>query len=232
MHKDLIARINKTIANPPQKDLPIISFGFQAYLLVSNPGFLSYPRPRDIKKLFSLYDKHYFYNRLSRHINMKFELSNKLTKSAGNIRYKAKLNTVKITFSLPRIFVVDYKNESGYIVNGIKCKTPIEALMRVMEHELTHLIEFILYGDSNCNDARFIQLSYQLWGHTENKHHLGLETPTETTLYGFRKGDKVSFVYQDTIHRGVINRVGKRATVIVDEVRKYYVPLHLLERIL
>jgi hypothetical protein len=230
MHKDLIARINKTIESPPQKAMSNISFGFHAYLLVSNLGFLSYPRPRDIKKLFSLYDQYFFNNRLSRHINMNFELSNKLTKSAGNIRFNTKQNSAKITFSLPRIFVVDYKNESGYLVNGLLCKSPIDALMRVMEHELTHLIEFILYGNSNCNDARFIQLSYQLWGHTENKHHLGIDTPTQTTLYGFRKGDKVSFVYQDTIHHGVINRVGKRATVIVDGIKKYYVPLQMLER--
>jgi len=57
-----------------------------------------------------------------------------------------------------------------------------------------------------------------------------------------RPGDRVRFEFQGEHHEGVVNRITRRATVLVDDpggavyddgfrYRKYYIPLALLERL-
>jgi len=230
MSPELITTTNNAFKKDKYSIISRIETEFNSYLSTHNPNFFTHIRIKDFDFLFSLYDKYYFSGNLAKHLKITLDFSHRLTKSAGMVKFNLRTLSVKIIFSIPLIFGAYLKETQGYIVNGIFCKNPSEALMRVMEHELTHIAEFILHGNSKCSKPRFIKYSYQLFGHTENKHKIGHEIKLETESYvqKFKKGDNVNFVFKNTVYNGNITRISKRATVMVGPDRKFYVPLCLL----
>jgi len=126
--------------------------------------------------------------------------------------------------------------------SGIACRDRLDALQRVMEHEIVHLIEMLLWGESSCSQPRFHSLTLRFFGHTQNKHNL--ITPKEKAFvkFGIRPGVKVRFRCDGIEYAGVVNRVSKRATVLVEDPRgrrytdgkhyaKFYVPVQMLEAV-
>ncbi|MCA9081262.1 MAG: hypothetical protein KDA58_11935 [Planctomycetaceae bacterium] len=124
-------------------------------------------------------------------------------------------------------------------VTGLVCHDRIEALQRVFEHELIHLIEMLVWDVSNCSAERFQALALQFFGHTGHQHTL--VTPREVfRLQGMRPGTMVRFTFEGRTHVGRINRITKRASVLVEDPEgvpysdgrnytKYYIPLNMLE---
>ena len=111
-----------------------------------------------------------------------------------------------------------------------------------MEHEIVHLIEMLLWGKSSCSQPRFHSITRRFFGHTQNKHNL--TTPKEKAFvkFGIRPGVKVRFRFDGIEHTGIVNRVSKRATVLVEDSRgrrytdgkhyaKFYVPVQMLEAV-
>jgi hypothetical protein len=109
-----------------------------------------------------------------------------------------------------------------------------------MEHELVHLAEMLLWDKSSCAQPRFCSISLRFFGHTENMHKL--ITPKERAIvqYGIKPGMTVRFRFDGVEHKGVVNRINKRATVLVEDRQgerysdgkhyaKFYVPVQLLE---
>ncbi len=109
-------------------------------------------------------------------------------------------------------------------------------------HEIVHLIEMLLWGKSSCSQPRFNSITLRFFGHTTNKH--GLITPKERAFvkFGVRPGAKVRFRFDGIEHTGVVNRVSKRATVLVEDhrgqqysngklYRKFYVPVQCLQQL-
>ena len=126
--------------------------------------------------------------------------------------------------------------------SGITCRDRLDALQRVMEHEIIHLIEMLLWGKSSCSQPRFHSITRRFFGHTENKHKF--ITPKEKALvkFGIRPGVKVRFRFDDIERTGVVNRVSKRATVLVEDrtgrlysdgkhYTKFYIPVQMLEAV-
>lgn len=126
--------------------------------------------------------------------------------------------------------------------SGIVCHDRLEALQRVLEHELIHLVEMLLWSNSSCSRAQFHSIALRFFGHTENKHQL--ITPREKALvqYGIKPGMAVRFRFDGVEHQGVVNRISKRATVLVEDrsgqryadgkhYAKFYVPVQLLEAV-
>ena len=106
----------------------------------------------------------------------------------------------------------------------------------------THLIEMLLWSTSSCAKPRFHSMTLRFFGHTENKHQL--ITPKETAIvkYGIRPGMTVRFRFDGVERTGVVNRINKRATVLVEDRKgqrysngkhyiKFYVPVQLLESV-
>jgi len=206
---------------------------FAVYIDNHNKSFNIYPGIEDIRFLFSLYDKYFFDLKLLKSYDIDFGISLKLTRSAGITRFQKYTSKIEIKFSYPLIFNKFNQSQDGFMVNGVFCQNPQQALMRVMEHEIVHLLEFLTDGKSSCSKPRFIQLAYQLFGHTENKHKIGIEIPLEKEIIKFKKGERVKFFYKNKTYIGKINRITKRATVIVEEnqkLSKYYVPVCMLEK--
>lgn len=60
-------------------------------------------------------------------------------------------------------------------VAGHICKDQLECLQRVIEHEMTHLIIFMLCGDSfvmNQHNELFMKMVSDLFGHTDHRHYI------------------------------------------------------------
>lgn len=99
-------------------------------------------------------------------------------------------------------------------INGIYARDRLTAMMLVLEHELVHLAEYLMYGMSSCSGQRFRRLAYDWFGHTEVTHSLATAR-VELREMGLGIGSRVCFEYDGQTLRGVINRVTKRATVLV-----------------
>lgn len=129
--------------------------------------------------------------------------------------------------------------ETAFVV-GLPCADRLDALMRVMEHELLHVAEFLAFGSSKCAQKRFQTCAANLFGHAEHQH--AMITPRQKTLQTthLRPGDRVRFVFDGLPRRGIINRLNRRATVLVPDTRgerytdgkhylKFYIPVGALE---
>lgn len=197
---------------------------------------------KSLLKLFLLYDQIFFDLFFSKNTKISLAISRRLTRSAGITSFSRKTGEIKISFSIPLLLHAFKITEKGYCVNGIHCQHGWQALMRVMEHELIHAVEFVLKGNSSCTGHDFKVLVRRLFDHTDTKHQIQLSYSEMDGHADLSPGDKVSFEYQDQIFHGIINRITRRATVLVpnhkglyadaqgNRYAKYYVPIKLLKK--
>lgn len=126
-------------------------------------------------------------------------------------------------------------------VTGLLCHNRLEALQRIFEHELIHLVEMLLWQASCCAAPRFKDIAERFFGHTESTHQLITPDERAREKFGIRPGDRVRFEMDGLAYEGIVNRVTKRATILVEDARgprysdghryaKYYVPVGMLER--
>ncbi len=213
-------------------------------------GRISIIDQSDLALLFELYDQVFFHRYFRDHFRGKisFSLSSRMTKSAGKLLYRKDLPVLspgeerfELRISVHLLF--NYGNlERDKVVNGIKTKDSLEALQLVFEHELIHLIELHRFKKSSCSQERFQALAFNIFGHTGSTHQLPAIAEIGRERYGLAVGDWVSFQFEGERLSGVINRITKRATVMVPHkngdfqdqkgkrYRKYYVALSLLEK--
>ncbi|MFP3946974.1 MAG: SprT-like domain-containing protein [Archaeoglobaceae archaeon] len=198
----------------------------------------------DLRLLFELYDQKFFDGFFTSNYkdNMRFRLSKRMTRAAGKTQL-LKDNGFMIALSTTLVFQTfnDIKREIR--VNGLVCKDRLEVTMRVLEHEIVHVIEYILFGTSSCSKPRFKRLASNIFGHTEVTHQLVTQTEIAHKNYNLRLGDNVSFEYGGGTYEGFVDRITKRATVMVKDregpfidskgnrYTKFYVPLHHLRKV-
>lgn len=221
-----------------------VQSAFHEYLkenLNHDNAILSFPV---INQLLFLYDSIYFNKYLVKNSVIALDISRRMTRAAGLTKFNKKTKHFEIVFSVPLLLHAFKENEGrAFEVNGLLCNTPSEALMRVMEHELVHVLEFILKGNSSCSKRDFRVISYNLFGHTQTKHAISNEPISTVKKSDYKIGQTVSFEYDGHLYTGIINRITKRATVLVKSPKgiykdeagiryaKYYVPLTLLKKI-
>ena len=209
----------------------------------------------DLRLLFRLYDEHFFTGALessSRESGhpVVFRLSGRMTKAGGKTKYtKQRANgglkpgsPIEIAISTTLLWQTFEDVERTVEVNGIECLDRLEALQRIFEHELIHTVEVLAWGDSNCARERFQSLARRFFGHTAVTHDLVTQAERAATRYDIRVGDRVAFEFEGRRYAGIVNRVTKRATVLIEDpagrpytdgkrYRKCYVPLALLQRL-
>ena len=99
----------------------------------------------------------------------------------------------------------------------------------------------LLWQASCCAAPRFRGIAGRFFGHTESTHQLITPDERAREKFGIRPGDRVKFVMEGSRYVGIVNRVTKRATVLVEDARgvrysdgrryaKFYVPVGMLER--
>lgn len=205
----------------------------------------------DLERLFALYDAGVFAGAIGEALAsprggpLALEVSRRMTRSGGITRRRVSRvgGVVRQAFSIgvsELLLRGTFSGEERAItVCGVVCSDRLAALMRIFEHELVHLCEFLVWGESNCSQGRFAGLVGGLFGHSEATHRL--VTPRERAFveHGVRVGARVRFVAGRRAVEGVVARIGGRATVLVEDAggelysdgrryAKYYVPVPLL----
>ena len=211
----------------------------------------------DLERMFGLYDREFFRGFLGEMLledrahPMAFRLSRRLTRAAGQTMRQVRRVPVagtmtervdyEISVSTTLLFSTFQNVEREVIVGGLACHDRLEALQRIFEHELLHLAEFLGWGRSSCSAENFHALSRRIFAHEGVSHDL--VTPREQAAVAFdvRVGDHVSFELEGKTYRGRVNRITRRATVLVESHRgepfsdgrrylTFYVPLPLLRK--
>ena len=184
----------------------------------------------DLKILFDLYDEEFFHDYFSRSFkgSLTFSLSTRMTSAAGKTIYSRKIKQLQEAEEFYEIrmgikfFFQYYKVERDKIVSGINTKDSLEAFQIVFEHELCHLIELHLYKESSCKKLRFKTMVNSIFAHTEVYHQLPSQKEIISENYGFKIGQKVSFVSEGKKYNGFIYKINKRATVMVKDKKGTY----------
>jgi hypothetical protein len=216
---------------------------------IDDPNFTSI-HPDDLELLFTQYDSRFFDGQIKESLGtvpLHFSLSKRMTKSGGKTVHcldkASEKQWYEIGVSTTLLLQCFAGDDHRPIRNsGILCHDRLDALQRVMEHEIVHLIEMLLWEKSSCAKPRFHSITLRFFGHTENKHQL--ITPKEKAIvkYGIKPGIKVRFRFDGVEHKGVVNRINKRATVLVEDRKgarysdgkhyaKFYVPVQMLEAV-
>lgn len=215
---------------------------------IDSPNF-SHFTDADIRCLFHNYDATWFDGLLTRTLDtvpLEFRVSSRMTRAGGKTASWRRTREgaierfeIVISSTLLQQTFADSQIERTIVVTGLECHHRLDALMRVMEHELIHLAELLGWNASSCSRDRFQTFAWQIFGHTDHRH--SLITPRESAAaVGVRPGAHVRFEFQGKQLAGIVNRITRRATVLVptrdgelfsdgNTYRRYYVPVSSLE---
>jgi hypothetical protein len=211
----------------------------------------------DLALLFDLYDRQFFGNDLGQLVKasgapLTFTLSSRLTRSAGlTKRFSPRVTKglppppatrYEISLSTTLLFQTFRDVERTVRVNGLVCNDRLQAAQRVFEHELIHLVEMLIWSASSCQADRFKRLVWNHFGHTQTRHDLVTQQERARSKFDVKVGDRVAFTYEGVRFTGILNRITRRATVLVEDERglayangkkyvKYYIPLTMLEKV-
>lgn len=207
----------------------------------------------DVATLFALYDEQYFAGWLGRMIEqnsprpMRFRVSSRMTKAGGKttrrpIRgaFRKRRYAYEIAIATRLLFLSFADAQREVRIGGVACRSRIEALQRVMEHEIIHLIELLQWGQSSCNQPRFKKLIRNIFGHTEVRHDLVTPAEDAAVKHQVAVGSMVRFELEGRQLSGRVNRITRRATVLVESSQgqrysdgrryaKYYIPVEMLQ---
>lgn len=200
--------------------------------------------PRDLHLFFEAYDKYFFEglcaSALGGH-SLVFRLSNRMTRAGGKTARSTSrpgVYSYEITIAANMLFDSFREDTRGITVCGVECASRFEALQRIFEHELVHLIEMLCWGESDCAAARFQGITARHFRHTAHTHNL-ITRRERAAEAGIRVGSLVTFQYEGRLYKGRANRITKRVTVLVEDAggqlfsdgkryRVFYVPISAL----
>ncbi len=209
----------------------------------------------DLQRLFAWYDREFFRGCLAEMLvedqahPLAFRLSRRLVSAAGQTMREVRRipqnggSTLKIDYEITISTTLLYNTfqnvERTVTVGGLVCRDRLESLQRIFEHELLHLAEFLGWGRSNCRMNNFHALSRRIFAHEGAFHDLITPREQARAAFNIRVGDRVSFELDGVRHVGRVNRITRRATVLVESpggtpysdgkrYLTYYVPLQSL----
>lgn len=224
--------------------------GHSPYLDVPN---FTRIHPSDLERMFQWYDKLFFEEAISKalgDIPLTFDFSSRMTSAAGKTtEFRPRSHTgelrYEIKISSQLLFHCFGGNDHRPIpIAGRICRDRLDALQRIMEHEVVHLAEMLAWfaASSNCGAGRFQSIARRFFGHESHQHKLISTKERASVQFGIRPGVKVRFEMDGQRYVGLVNRVNKRATVLVEDpqgvpyqngkrYRKFYVPIPMLENL-
>src|SRR3989442_4544923 len=209
----------------------------------------------DVERLYRLYDETFFNGLFQRLLSqdgeggLTFRVSSRVSSAGGKtirvqrrVRSKEGVKTVfayELAVSARLLFQTFQGEERAVIAAGLPCADRLEALQRIVEHEMVHLLELLVWRESSCDRERFQRLAGNLFAHTAVRHELVTQREIAHRRFGIKTGDRVTFEYEGVRHTGIVQRITQRATVLVEDphglmysdgkhYRKYYVPVPLL----
>lgn len=216
----------------------------------------------DLRRMVMLYDREFFAGQLLPLVGrerLRFGISSRMTRVAGKLvtHYHDRTSRRPLTagaagrqdtrrfemvLSSTLLFQAFADVDRPITVTGLRCHNRLEAMQRVCEHELVHLLEMFLWNDSSCSQSRFQNIAGRYFGHTEHRHDLITQSERAARNFDIRVGSIVQFTHEGKTIRGCVNRITRRATVLVEDRRgqrfsdgrhylRFYVPLEQLRRV-
>lgn len=211
----------------------------------------------DLRLLFDLYDAEFFHGSVGRMVHedtggpLDLRLSNRMTGAAGKCtRTRLRATALgtrprdhyEIAISSLLLFQTFESDGEQAVVAGLACHDRLEALQRVFEHELVHLVEHLAWGGSSCRADRFQALARRLFGHRAFVHDLMTARKKGLLRHGIAVGDRAAFDHEGVRRVGIVNRITRRATVLVESpagrlfsdgrrYERFYVPLEMLKKV-
>jgi hypothetical protein len=186
---------------------------------------------RDIEGLFDRYDEKFFQGCLRDALSslshpLTFRLSGRMTRAGGKTTREESwqgrrllTRNYEIAISTTLLFQTFKEDQSRAIVTGVPCMDRLQALQRIMEHEIIHLVEMMVWYHSDCFRNRFKSITARLFGHTESTHQLTTVDQRAMEQFGIQPGDIVGFQHDRQWLTGQVNRITKRATVLVENAK-------------
>jgi hypothetical protein len=206
----------------------------------------------DLALMFQCYDQLFFENRLSSTIasttgaSLTFRLSSRMTRAGGKtirrrIRFRNSTQATHFQIAIAtRMLYMNFRESHRPVtVCGLPCTNRLEALQRIMEHEILHLVEMLCWGKSSCSAKRFKMMSANIFGHASSRHDLVTPLEIAAVEHAVKIGARVEFDFAGRRLVGLVNRIHHRATVLVEDrngvrytsgktYQKYYIPLPAL----
>lgn len=200
--------------------------------------------PRDLHLLFEAYDRQFFEGLLARSLgghSLTFRLSSRMTRAGGKTtRFHTRNGaySYEITISSGMLFDSFGQDTRSITVCGLECNNRFDALQRIFEHELVHLIEMLCWGESDCSAGRFQGITARHFRHKAHTHDL-ITRREKAAEAGIRVGSLVRFQFEGRRYIGRANRITRRVTVLVEDehgqlfsdgkrYRVFYVPIGAL----
>lgn len=223
-------------------------------LRINRPNFTQLDE-RDLQLLFNLTDLSFFAGGLAAITrqapgrSLTFRVSSRLTRAAGKTFFLQKrsgpdqVGSIGFEIAISTTLLLESFREpdaAAILVCGRPCVDRLDALMRVFEHEVIHLVEFAVWGCSSCARPRFRDLAHRVFDHLGFHHDLITPREAARQRHAIRVGDRVRFRHEGHTVRGRVNRITRRATVLVADPAgrpysdgqhyiRYYVPVDRLE---
>lgn len=215
-------------------------------------GNLDKLAPKDLRILFEEYDSEFFDGFLQDMLTernsppVSFRLSKRMTSAAGATKYRrlpalsdetgAYRTHFELVIAIDLLFQQFKSRDRQVLVNGVECFDRLEVLQSVFEHELTHMLELIVWESSSCKKSRFHKMAHNIFGHTEFTHHLITRKERARSEHNIQVGSEVAFEFHGFRYEGIVARITKRATVLVKSAEgvlytngirynKYYIPI-------
>ena len=216
---------------------------------IDRPNFSRVGRD-DLVRMIGMYDERFFGGHvlpLAKAEGLSFGLSSRMTKVAGKLvtsypsgDYDGQRH-FEMVLSTSLLFQTFEDSDRPVEVTGKPCRNRLEAMQRVAEHELVHLIEMLIWNDGTCSESRFQSIAQRHFGHTDYRHDLITQRERAATKFNIRVGDQVRFARDGRYLQGRVNRITRRATVLVPDrsgerfsdgrrYLRFYVPLEKLTR--
>jgi len=200
--------------------------------------------PGDLEFLFDAYDEQFFTGLCRQALagrRLSFRLSPRMTRAGGKtVRVTTRNGEVRYEIAIASSILFDGFDEMDRSVSvcGLECENRLEALQRVFEHEMVHLIEQLCWQVSDCAAPRFQDIAARIFLHRAHTHDL-ITRRERAQASGIRIGSSVTFTFEGRRLMGRVNRITKRATVLVEDsegvkysdglrYRTYYVPIACL----
>lgn len=207
---------------------------------ICEPNFTTI-HPDDLAHLFAAYDARFLDGTSGKLLGadgVTFRLSSRMTRAGGQTtRTVDQDGTISYEIAVATSILFDgfAAGDPDVTVGGLPCRHRLDALQRLFEHELVHLTEWLCWGESHCGRGRFQDIAQRLFLHRAHTHQLITRVERAASV-GITVGSRVTFRHRGRRLEGRVNRVTKRATVLVEDPEgerfsdggryvRYYVPL-------
>ena len=217
---------------------------------IDQPNFTRVSRD-DVARMIRMYDDRFFAGQIiptASAEGLTFGLSSRMTRVAGKLvthypdgNHHGR-RAFELVLSSTLLFQTFEDIDRPVEVTGRQCRDRLEAMQRVAEHELVHLVEMLIWNDGNCSQARFQSIARRYFLHTDYQHDLITQRERAARKFNIRVGDRVRFAHDGQYVFGRVNRITRRATILVPNSKgelfsdgerylRFYVPLEQLTRL-